>query len=206
MIKNVVFDMGKVLVDYDSMIVCRHFIDDDAERDAVHTAVFVSPEWVMLDMGVIEEGYALAKMQERLKSSHAKEMARLCFVHWHEYCMQTIQEMGDVIRGLKEAGYGIYLCSNASIRLPACYRQVIPAVDCFDGILFSAEERCMKPQREIYLRLFEKFSLTPGECFFIDDLAINVDGARACGMDGYCHDGDVGKLREVLEERCPNKG
>ena len=60
---------------------------------------------------------------------------------------------------------------------------MIPAIDCFDGILFSAEEKCVKPQKEIYLRLFEKFSLKPEECFFIDDLDLNIQGAKNCGMD-----------------------
>lgn len=48
--------------------------------------------------------------------------------------------------------------------------------------------------------LFDRFSLKPEECYFIDDLALNIEGARACGMDGYCFaDGDAGKLKKVLE-------
>ena len=74
-----------------------------------------------------------------------------------------------MVREYKEKGYGIYLCSNASLRLLDCYRQVIPAIDCFDGVLFSAEVKCMKPQKEMYLHLFERFGLRPEECYFIDD-------------------------------------
>lgn len=47
---------------------------------------------------------------------------------------------------------------------------------------------------------FARFGLRSEECFFIDDLQLNIDGARACGMDGYCFaDGDIAKLREVLD-------
>ena len=53
MIKNIVFDMGKVLVGYDADKVCSHFMDNEEEKKAVCTSVFVSPEWLMLDMGVI---------------------------------------------------------------------------------------------------------------------------------------------------------
>ena len=103
---------------------------------------------------------------------------------------------------MKGRGYGIYLCSNASVRLLTCYPQVIPAVDCFDGILFSAEEKLIKPQRELYQRFFERFGLRAEECFFVDDQPVNIEGAAACGMQGCCHEKaeDASTLRRELEE------
>ena len=103
------------------------------------------------------------------------------------------------MRWLKSMGYGIYLCSNASVRLLECYR-IIPGIECFDGILFSAEVKCIKPQKEMYQHLFDRFQLKPEECFFIDDVMVNIEGARACGMDGYCFaDGDEAALRAALK-------
>lgn len=197
--KNIVFDMGKVLVDYDSSKVCRHFIEDEEEQKKVETAVFVSPEWILMDMGVLSEEDALEKICRRLDTGHEKEMAKICLAHWHEYCMWEKEGMAELVRELKEAGFGIYLCSNASLRLLGCYRDVIPGIEYFDGVLFSAEVKCMKPQKEMYDHLFERFGLKPEECFFVDDLQLNIDGAKECGMDGYCFaDGDVQKLRSVL--------
>lgn len=199
MIKNIVFDMGKVLVDYDSSKVCRHFIEDEEEQKMVETAVFVSPEWILMDMGVLPEEDALEKICRRLDTEHEKEMAKICLAHWHEYCMWEKEGMKELVGELKEAGFGIYLCSNASLRLLDCYKDVIPGIEYFDGVLFSAEVKCMKPQREMYAHLFERFGLKPEECFFVDDLQLNIDGAKECGMDGYCFaDGDVQKLRSVL--------
>lgn len=199
MIKNIVFDMGNVLVRYDSMRVCSQYIEDEEERRLVNTSVFVSPEWLMLDMGLISEEEALKKMQARLPEAHAKEMAKLCLEHWHEYCMWEIEGMRDLVKELKERGFGIYLCSNASLRMLSCYRQVIPAIELFDGVLFSAEVKCMKPQKEMYCHLYERFRLMPEECFFVDDLPANIRGARETGMNGYCFaDGDVEKLKENL--------
>jgi len=199
MIKNIVFDMGKVLVDYDSSKVCRHFIEDEEEQKKVETAVFVSPEWILMDMGVLPEEDALEKICRRLDTEHEKEMAKICLAHWHEYCMWEKEGMAELVGELKEAGFGIYLCSNASLRLLDCYKDVIPGIEYFDGVLFSAEVKCMKPQREMYGHLFERFGLKPEECFFVDDLQLNIDGAKECGMDGYCFaDGDVQKLRSVL--------
>lgn len=200
MIKNIVFDMGKVLVDYVADAVCRHFMADEEEICKVCTSVFISPEWVLLDMGVIGEEEALDRMQARLSTDHAKEMAALCFWHWHEYNMWPMEGMGELVMKLKERGFKIFLCSNASVRLLTCYEQVIPCADQFDGILFSAEVRCMKPQKEIYERLFTRFSLKPEECYFIDDQHLNIESGARCGMDGYVYDGDREKLIRKLNQ------
>ena len=66
MIKNIVFDMGNVLVKYSSNPVCDHYISDLLDRERVRTAVFVSPEWNMLDMGVITDEQALEQICARL--------------------------------------------------------------------------------------------------------------------------------------------
>ena len=58
----------------------------------------------------------------------------------------------------------------------------------------------MKPQKEMYEHFYERFGLDPQECFFIDDLQDNIDGAKATGMDGYCFvDGDLEKLKTCLK-------
>jgi putative hydrolase of the HAD superfamily len=198
MIKNIVFDMGRVLVDYEGDKVCKLYIEDEAERRAVTATVFDSQEWLFLDMGLLTEEDALKRMQARLDTDHAKEMAALCFLKWHEVNMKPNKEMGKVVADLKNQGYGIYLCSNASVRLLTCY-QMIPGIEHFDGILFSAEVKCIKPQKEMYEHFFERFDLNPEECFFIDDLPMNIEGAKACKMDGYCFaDGDINRLKEAL--------
>ena len=140
-------------------------------------------------------------MVNRLDTPEEKEAAARCFAQWHLYNMRPKKGMEELTRQLKEKGYGLYICSNASVRLLECYRDVIPAIDCFDGVLFSAEVKCMKPQKEMYEHLYRRFRLDPGECYFIDDLEENIQGARDTGMDGYCFsDGNVEDLRKVLEQ------
>ena len=189
-----------VLIYYESMRVCRHFIENEEDQKTVCTAVFDCPEWVLLDMGLISEEEGLASMCKRLpKRLH--EAARLCFNNWEKYCMWKNEDMEALVRELKAKGYGIYVCSNASIRLPSCYKEVLPAAECFDGLLFSAEVKCLKPQKEMYQHFFHRFGLKPEECYFIDDLQRNIDGARACGMDGHCFaDKNMENLRKDLEK------
>ena len=72
----------------------------------------------------------------------------------------------------------------------------------FDGVVVSADYKLLKPEKEIYLTLYEKFSLRPEECYFIDDVQKNIDGAAATGMDGHCYyHGDVEILRAAMREK-----
>ena len=72
----------------------------------------------------------------------------------------------------------------------------------FDGVLISADYKLLKPEKEIYLALYDKFSLKPEECYFIDDVQKNIDGAKATGMDGHCYyHGDIEILRTAMREK-----
>lgn len=77
MIKNIVFDMGKVLLDYESMRACRHFLENEDDQKLVCSAVFDSHEWILLDMGLISEEEGLAKMCARLPE-RLQEAAKQC--------------------------------------------------------------------------------------------------------------------------------
>lgn len=199
MIKNIVFDMGKVLLDYDPVLVCRQFTDSEEEIEAVDRELFRAGEWTLLDKGVITEEEALEQVWKRLPDDRLRELADFSLKHWHEYNITPKEGMGELVRELKDRGYRIYLCSNASLRFRV-FQDKIPGIQYFDGVLVSAEEKCLKPEPEIYERLFEKFQILPEESFFIDDIQANIDGALRCGMSGYCFaDGDVKRLKNELD-------
>ena len=108
-----------------------------------------------------------------------------------------IDGMYEVVEELKNAGYGIYLLSNASIRQHEYWPRV-PAHVFFDGTIIFADVGVMKPGAEYYLRALNKFGLKAEECFFIDDVPSNVEGAQYCGMDGAVFHGDAALLRSQL--------
>ncbi len=199
-IKHLVFDMGKVLVDFDPALVCKAFADSPQEQQLIQQALFTSPEWIFLDMGLITEEYALNQIYLRTPENLHSSIKN-CLSHWHEYCMWKKEGMEALISHLKDNGYSLYLCSNAPSRLLKCYKEVIPGIQFFDGILFSSEVKYIKPQKEIYETLFSRFQLNPSNCYFIDDLQINIDAAKTCGMDGYCfNDGNIEALKKVLDK------
>ncbi|MBR3158677.1 MAG: HAD family phosphatase [Atopobiaceae bacterium] len=191
-IKNVVLDMGGVLMDWNPTKISRALCDDPDDAAMVAHAVFDSREWGWVDAGAIcEETVAWTaklKLPERLH-----EMAEVFALRWHEV-FDPLPQMGVLVRELKERGYGVYLLSNAGPSF-AVYRERIPAIDEFDGVLVSCYEHIVKPDAPIYLLLCERFGLEPSECLFVDDMLRNVVGAERAGMQGYVYNGDVEALR-----------
>ena len=182
--KNILFDMGNVLVTYNPEWVIRRYTEDEELIREVKNIVFNSQEWLLLDAGLIEEEKAERNWMERLSSDKARELAHLSFQNWHLYNMKVIPGTAEMICALKENGKEIYLLSNASMRLLSIYKEVIPAVECFSGIFYSAAHKCVKPQDIIYERFLKEYSLKPSDCFFIDDLEENISAAKAVGISG----------------------
>ena len=107
-----------------------------------------------------------------------------------------MEGMEGLLRELKELGFPIYLLSNASLRQPG-YFDKIPGSQYFDGKIVSAFYKLLKPQPEIFRLLTEKFGLKLEECFFVDDLPGNVEGAVNAGLSGAVFHG-TSDLRKKL--------
>ncbi len=196
MIKNIVFDMGNVIIRFDpSLFIVREGITDPEDRMLVMNELFLSVEWAQMDSGVLTEETAepliLSRIPDRLKD----QVRRLLYA-WSRPD-DTIPGMEDLVRRLKAAGYGIWLLSNAS-KAQHLYWPKIPVSSLFDGRLISCDTGFVKPMREIYLAFTEKFRLCPEECLFIDDSAANVAGAVACGWHGIVFHGSSAELEEKL--------
>ena len=196
MIKNIVFDMGRVLIDWDPprLIARLGYSGEDADR--LLREVFSCAEWQGLDRGRLSPEEALATMLPRLPS-HLHEAAEHFVRAWWVEDLWPIEGMAELVREIKALGYGVYLCSNATSCLHQ-YFDRIPGSECFDGKIVSADWKMLKPQREIYDTLFREYSLDPAECFFIDDNPANVEAGMMLGMDGAVFFRDMTRLRAEL--------
>ncbi len=196
--QNYVFDMGKVLIDYDIDNVIRKYTSDPNIIREVELITFESGEWIQLDAGLMSEEEGLEEMLRHASSDEVREITRQSFWNWHKYNMRPKVGMAELLVDLKQRGKKIYVLSNASVRLESCYKDYMPRPDLFDGVLFSASVKYIKPQQRIYEIFFEQFSLKPEECYFIDDRKGNIVGSREAGMEGYVFDGDVEKLKQTI--------
>ena len=195
--KNLIFDMGGVLITYDpEYFLTRSGIVDADDRAMLLGAVFRSPEWGMLDNGTLDEAglepIALSRLPERL---HA--VARSLIWEWFRP-LEPIPGMAELIAAYKARGCGIYLLSNASYMQPE-YWPDIPGSGLFDGAVVSALEKRVKPEPEIFHILLDRYGLRAEDCVFIDDMQKNVDAAEAVGIKGIRFDGSAEHLRNQLD-------
>ena len=197
MIRNILFDMGNVLIRFDRKLFLDRLDLSEADKETLLRDVFASVDWAHMDRGTKTEAMALESMKTRLPQRLHAAAAELVF-RWDEPLI-PIDGMYELVEELKEKGYGIYLLSNASVRQHE-YWPRIPVSRFFDGTLISADEHVMKPQPEIYRLCLQRFGLKAEESFFIDDMAHNIEGALFCGLSGTVFHGDVTRLRKDLRE------
>ena len=195
MIRDIVFDMGGVLIAWDpARIVARLGLPAE-DGQLLLREIFKSVEWVSLDRGTLSEQEALARFCARLPERlHAA--AERCVFWWQEE-LWPIPGMAALIRELDGLGYRVWLLSNATSKLHTYFPR-IPGSEHFRDILVSADHLLLKPQHEIYEELFRRFDLESSSCYFIDDAPANVEGAGRLGMAGSVFYGDMPRLRREL--------
>ena len=195
MIKNILFDMGNVLIHFDRKAFLDRLDISEEDKQLLLREVFLSVEWVQMDRGTLREETAEPLMCQRIPE-YLHSAVHSLVSEWDDP-MLPIAGMAELVEELKEKGYGIYLLSNASIRQHA-YWPKIPGWQFFDGKVISADEKVMKPHPDYYRIALERFTLKPEECFFIDDVPANIEGAEYCGISGAVFHKDVALLRRQL--------
>ena len=195
MIKNIVFDMGGVLLEFDPEKTTNKYYPEEY-REVVLNSIFGGELWAMLDRGTLTVEDALPMFLAKLPES-LHEMATPMLLDYYPL-MPPYEESYNIAAEMKRRGFGIYLLSNATPKYYD-YKDKIPVMSLMDGIFISSDYKLLKPEKEIYLKFLEVFSLKAEECFFIDDLERNINGAKAVGFDGFVFKGQpFEELKRVL--------
>lgn len=182
MIKNIIFDIGKVLVDYDWARYLKSYGFDEEKEQTIAYALFASGTWNELDRGAIP----IPELEE-LFVAHAPQY-RDDILRVFRNSGGTIQRLDYAIpwiTSLKERGYHVYYLSNYSEFMIDATRSALDFLPHTDGGVFSCDVRLIKPEPAIYRALLEKYpSIIPEESVFLDDVEKNVQGAQAIGIHG----------------------
>lgn len=197
MIKNIIFDMGNVLLRYDPEVCLNRFVKREEDRALIRRELFEGPEWVQGDLGHITDEQRFDGVSRRVPQELHTEL-RQCVEQWH-MCMEPIHGAKEFCAYAKEQGYRLYVLSNASSSFYQYFPRFAP-FEYFDGLVVSCDIHIVKPDIRIYRYLLETYGLAPEECFFIDDMAANVEGARKAGISGAVFGGDFEEIRKKLEE------
>ncbi len=193
MLKNLILDMGGVLLRYEPRYFLRRVgITDEADIELLVREVFFSKNWAQTDLGYLDE----AGLEERVRPllpERLWDVAHQMIFHWNEP-VEAVPGMADFIRESKALGLKVYLLSNVSHRIDE-YWHTIPGSELFDGRVISARLHMVKPQPEIFAHLLGKFGLSASECLFVDDMPQNAEAAVRCGLHGFAFSGDMDALR-----------
>lgn len=196
MIKNLVFDMGNVLVRYEPAVFIREFTDDVQQQDLLLKELFGSISWLQYDRGMLTTAEIAAQVCSRVPD-RLHSLVNQLLTNWYQ-AIAPIEEMAAVIESLKDQGYQLYILSNASQDFYK-FADRLPAYTCFDGVFVSSDWRLLKPEKEIYHAFYQHFQLVPSKCYFIDDAPANIESALLTGMKGTIFRGDVPDLLSELK-------
>lgn len=178
MIRNVVFDIGKVLIGFDWDNYIGGLFDEETGAH-VSSAMFGGESWIELDRGVMS-------VDEIVGLFHAAEP------EYREQISEAFRRIGEcvvkrgwasqLIDSIKDRGYKVYFLSNMSEHVLASNPEAFEFTGHMDGGIFSCRVKAVKPDAEIFCKLFERYDLRPEECIFIDDQRDNIAAAAKLGM------------------------
>ena len=194
MIKNIIFDLGNVLISFKP----SEFFDKQNYPDNIKLKIlddiFGSSEWKMLDNGELTTREAIDAIASKSTLTRAE------IVHIFNLRTEIMFPLDQNVRMLPELrkkGYRLYYLSNFPIDIFEEVKTGYYFFKYFDGGIISSEVKFSKPDTEIYKILVKKYSLTPEECLFIDDVERNVMTAKTLGMKGLVTFGSQEISKEI---------
>lgn len=193
MIKNIVFDLGNVILKGSPNIVLEQIKIDKKQYESIKNDFF--NDWKSLDLGgsTLREQLEKCKFDFEIDSEIEEKL-----LHYYKYRPFNV-EILELIKELKNKGYKIYILSNNNKEAEK-YLLEIPDFKAFDGWIFSCDYQIMKPDPKIYNILFETYNLKPEECFFIDDSRKNIETGNKLGMAGFVLDYENNGIAELCKE------
>ncbi len=181
--KNLIFDVGGVLIGYrwKEMFMYDFGLSDEGAEE-LGSRIFDDPIWPDFDRGCVDTD-DLVKHYCDLYPESAKYFKRLFYENDK---MATEREaVWEKMEQLKDRGYCIYILSNYSEYLFKKHTDHLPFRKILDGGIVSYEIGAIKPEPEIYEKILSKYGLDPAECIFFDDIKKNVDAAEDHGIESH---------------------
>ena len=193
--KKIVFDMGNVLISYKPQKMIERYTSDVEAQKLLFKEIFHSIEWLKFDRGTLQKDELKRIVCNRIPNE-LKEIAITILDDWYND-VHPIIEMTPIVEQLAEKGHELYILSNVSVDFHQ-FKDKIPGFDLFKGIFISSDWKMIKPEQDIYRAFYAHFQLNPAECFFIDDMPLNIESASNTGMEGFIFQNNFRELRKIL--------
>ncbi len=182
MIRNLILDMGNVLLRYEPERALRELCGEEEGREKILRELFEGPEWIQADLGRITEEEMYESVKRRVPAEFHPALRR-CIGEWDLFTMEPVAGAREFFDACRKKGYGMYLLSNASERIYRYFPRFLP-FSAFDGAVVSCSVHLIKPDPAIYRHLCAAYGLDAASCLMVDDREDNILGARRAGMQG----------------------
>ncbi len=193
-IKNIVFDFGGVLLDWNPRYFYRTFFENETEVE-YFLANICTEEWNAEQ----DRGRSFSEGIKLLQTQHPEygNAIRLFGDNWEDMLKSELLDGVKLLRELKNCDYRIWGLTNWSAEtIQIAYRKY-DFFQLFDGIVVSGEEKLIKPDKRIYEVLLDRYNLNAEESVFIDDNHANIKAARELGFKAILFD-DITSVRGQL--------
>jgi 2-haloacid dehalogenase len=180
-INHLVFDVGKVLIAYDTEIPYLPLIPDDAERRRF-LAEICSPAWNIEQ----DRGRPWKDAEAELTALHPDKasLIRAFRQNWHHMVGPAMEDTVAVMRRLIAEGHDVTLLTNFASDTFRMAQERWPFLTESRGVTVSGDAKLIKPDPAIYQLHARTFGLAPSKTLFIDDSLPNVLAAHSCGWHG----------------------
>lgn len=177
-IKNIVFDFGGVLIDWNPVYLYSKIFEDRAEMEYFLNNVCTYPWNVLQDAG---RPVALATAEKQQEFPQYKDEIAMYYGRWAEMLGGEISENSRLVKLLSK-NYNTYGLTNWSAETIPVAMERYEFFNYLKGMVVSGNEKIVKPDPKLYYILLDRFSIDPEETLFIDDNAHNIDTARLLGF------------------------
>ena len=177
-IKNIIFDFGGVLVDWNPVYLYQKEFSSESDMNYFLENI-CTPEWNIQQ----DAGRPLAKATEALQKKHPeyKKLIGLYYGRWEEMLGGVIEENVRVLNMLKQK-YPLYGLTNWSAETITIAYNKYDFFNHLKGIVVSGNEKLIKPDLKLYQILLDRYDLKANESLFIDDNAHNIETAQKMGF------------------------
>ena len=183
MIKNIIFDLGNVIINYNQKQIINNFTKKEEEIKYIYDEIFHAPEWELMDLGNITNDEAIEVINKRNEFKYQKLTDN--FLHeWYKE-QEINRDIVEIAKKLKRNGYKLFVLSNMA-NLTYEYFKKDEFFSLCTGIIISAHEHLIKPDEKVFRLLLDKYKLNAEECLFIDDdpSEQNYKTANKIGIQG----------------------
>ena len=197
-IQAVVFDVGRVLYQWQLRQLFSKIVDDEARLEKLLAEV-VTEEWHFQ----ADQGRTLAEMvPERIALYPGFETEiRAYATRFNETIPGPVPGSIELVEQLHRRGIPLFAITNFGAEFWAGFRPTAPVFDLFDDIVVSGVEKLAKPDPAIFALAESRFGHDAAAMLFIDDNPANIEAAAECGWQVH-HFNDAPTLKADLAARC----